>query len=124
MFAVQPSILFLNHSGSRNGASLLLLHLVEWLRVNTSFRLEVLSDGGGPLIDDFRSVVPTHVWRNPLQLLSGLKRPWVNGLRSNLEGPLLRAHLKQQRYDLVYANTAAMGKYVAALMDTKPVLLW
>lgn len=117
------TILFLNHSASRNGASLLLLHLLQWLRANTDFRLEVLSDGGGPLIDDFRAVAPTRVWRNPLFFLRGFAHPRAAALRSRLEATALRLSLRP-RYDLVYANTAAAWSHVAALGSRRGALLW
>ena len=117
------TILFLNHSASRNGASLLLLHLLQWLRANTDFRLEVLSDGGGPLIDEFRAVAPTQVWRNPLFFLRGFTHPKAVALRSRLEAWLLRLSLRPH-YDLVYANTAATWRQVAALGARGGALLW
>ena len=109
------TILFLNHSASRNGASILLLHLLQWLRTNSDFKLEVLSIGGGPLIDDFRAVAPTLVWRTPMSIIRSLKHPWANALRTSLEGRLLRTYLGRRHYDLVYANTAATWSHVAAL---------
>lgn len=124
MSARRPSILFLNHSASRNGASILLLHLLQWLRANSDFQLEVLSDGSGPLIDDFRAVAPTRVWRNPLAILRVLPTPWAKALRSQLEGPLLSAYLKRRRYDLVYANTAASWPHLLALGKRHGSVLW
>jgi glycosyltransferase involved in cell wall biosynthesis len=118
------TILFLNHSASRNGASILLLHLLQWLRANSDFRLVVLSNGGGPLIDDFRAVATTRVWRNPLFFLRALKKPWAMALRSRLEGALLRACFGRRHYDLVYANTAATWNQVAALGLSQGALLW
>lgn len=120
----RPTILFINHSASRNGASILLLHLLQWLRTNSDFQLEVLSNGSGPLIDDFRAVAPTHVWRNPLAILRVLPTAWASALRSRLEGPLLRAYLGRRRYDLVYANTAATWPYLLALGERHGSVLW
>lgn len=124
MSSRRPSILFLNHSASRNGASILLLHLLQWLRANADLQLEVLSDGGGPLIDDFRAVAPTRVWRNPLAILRVLPTAWASALRSRLEGPLLRACLGRRRYDLVYANTAATWPYLLAFGERQGSVLW
>lgn len=118
------TILFLSHSATRNGASILLLHLLQWLRANTDFRLEVLSCGGGPLIDDFRAVASTHVWRNPLFFLRGLRQPWAMAWRSQLESWLLRVYLGRRHYDLIYANTAATWHHVAALERSADAVLW
>lgn len=117
-------ILFLNHSASRNGASILLLNLLHWLHANCGHELEVLSFGGGPLIPDFRAVAPTRVWRDPLFFLRRARSPGVEALRARLHETILRAYLGLRKYDLVYANTAATGSYVSALRAGKRAVLW
>lgn len=120
----QRTILFLNHSASRNGASILLLHLLQWLRSNADFRLEVLTNGSGPLLDDFRAVAPTRVWRDPLFFLRALRLPWAKALHSSWQRFLLLAYLGKHRYDLVYANTAATWNHVAAIGRSGVPVLW
>ena len=120
----QRRILFLNHSASRNGASILLLHLLRWLHAHGGFKLEVLSNGGGPLIAEFRAVATTRIWRNPLRTLHKLDRPWAQRWLARLEAPLLRARLAHRHYDLVYANTAASWNELAALSGGAGALLW
>ncbi len=120
----QPSILFLNHSASRNGASILLLHLLQWLRTHTDFRLEVLTDGSGPLLTEFRAVARTRVWRSPLSLLRRLERSWADAICVRMEGLALRTLLRRRHHDLVYANTAATWKHVAALGRSHGAVLW
>lgn len=120
----QRTILFLSHSASRNGASILLLHLIQWLREHSDFRFEVLTTGGGPLIDDFRAVATTRVWRNPLFFLRSIRHPVVTAWRYRLEGLLLRAFVGRRHYDLVYANTAATWNQVAILANSGDALLW
>ncbi|WP_029001900.1 glycosyltransferase family 4 protein [Azohydromonas australica] len=124
MQAEQRTILFLGHSASRNGASILLLHLLQWLRQNTSFRFEVLLLGGGPLVNEFRAVATTHVVRDPLSVLRKLNRTWASALSSQLEHLLIQMRLQGRRYDLVYANTAATWRHVAALGRHRSALLW
>lgn len=117
-------MLFLNHSASRNGASILLLHLLQWLREHSDLYLEVLSNGGGPLIDEFRAVAPTRVWRNPVSLLGPTSHRWSRLFGPNIEGYLLGLFLGRRDYDLVYANTAATWNHVAALSKCHSTLLW
>jgi glycosyltransferase involved in cell wall biosynthesis len=117
-------VLFLNHAASRNGASILLLHLLQWLRQHSDLQIEVISEGGGPLIDEFRAVATTHVWRNPLFFLRGFKQAWATGLRAKLERFLLRAYVSRRHCDLVYANTAALGQHVQALQGHSVPVLW
>jgi glycosyltransferase involved in cell wall biosynthesis len=116
------SILFISHSASLNGASMLLLHLLRWLRANTPHRLEVLCLGGGPLVEPFREVATTHVWRSPFSLLRD--RATLGSLRAGAERLGLRALLRYRRHALVYANTAAVWPQVAALGAAAGPVLW
>jgi glycosyltransferase involved in cell wall biosynthesis len=124
MMRRRQAILFLNHSATRNGASMLLLHLLQWLRSNADYELIVLSDGSGPLIERFHEVATTWVWRNPLFFLRGLRHPGAVAMRSRLEGMALRIWLTRRRYDLVYANTAATFQHVEALVSGRTPVLW
>lgn len=117
-------ILFLSHSAGRNGASLLLLHFLQWLRSHSEHRLEVLCQGSGPLIDEYRAVARTRVWRSPSFLLNALPARWSARLRPWLDALALRLRLLGRRYDLVYANTAATAEQVAVLAPRSGALLW
>ena len=52
--AAKPRILFLCHSASRNGATVLWLHFLQWLRPKVDWDIEALVEGSGPLLNDFR----------------------------------------------------------------------
>ena len=120
-------ILFLSHSASRNGATILLLHFLRWLQTQVDWEIEVLINGRGPLIDEFRSVCKTTICRSPSVLLNmfpqGLKeklQPHVNVL----ESLYIKALLAGRRYDLIYANTGATWQQVSILSKYAPSLLW
>ena len=55
----RTSILFVSHSASRNGASLVLLHLIKWLRERTDYRLEVTYQERAYRVDDPYRWLPT-----------------------------------------------------------------
>ena len=122
--ARSPSLLFLTHSAGRNGASLLLLHLLQWLRANTSYRLSVLSSGDGPLIADYRAVAQTHVWRNPFDKLRIGRHGGAATLAARAEALMLRGLLGRRRHDLIYANTAASWRALTALRRIDSPVLW
>jgi glycosyltransferase involved in cell wall biosynthesis len=117
-------ILFLSHSASRNGATILLLHLLRWLKAHVDWEVEVLVNGGGPLVDEFRSITATTVWRSPAFLLNGFPERWRMSLQPRLEAQGVRALLAGRRFDLIYANTAATWPYVNTLAKRAPALLW
>jgi glycosyltransferase involved in cell wall biosynthesis len=117
------SLLFLSHSASRNGASLLLLHTLQWLRAHTPHRLEVWCQGGGPLVADFRAVATTHVAPAAAWPRAG-SPAWGDAARAALVSPVLRALLDERHPDLLYANTSAAWNQVVALARPGTPLLW
>jgi glycosyltransferase involved in cell wall biosynthesis len=120
-------ILFLCHSASLNGATILLLHLLRWLRTRVNWEIEVLVNGRGPLLDEFRSICKTTIWRSPASLLSELPQDWKRSLQpylKTLEALYMKALLSGRRYDLIYANTGATWQQVSILSKHAPALLW
>ena len=120
----KPRILFLMHSASQNGATILLLHLLQWLKGAVDWEIEVVVQGSGPLLGEIRSAARTTVWRSPSSLLPACLRNRMTGLRSNLETQCLKALLAGRRFDLIYANTVAVWPLVKALSNRAPALLW
>jgi glycosyltransferase involved in cell wall biosynthesis len=120
----KPSILFLCHSASRNGATILLLHFLRWLKEVSDWDLQVLMCGTGPLLDEFRAVAKTTVWRSPLFVLNVFPERIIGALRAKLEVRCLQAFLAGRRFDLVYANTLACWPLVAAVRHRAPALAW
>jgi hypothetical protein len=43
------SILFISHNTGRNGAPIVLLHLLRWLKENTDLPIRILCKSPGPL---------------------------------------------------------------------------
>jgi glycosyltransferase involved in cell wall biosynthesis len=120
-------ILFLCHSASRNGATILLLHLISWLKTKVDWEIEVLMNGRGPMLDEFRAVCKTKVWRSPSVFVNALPQ----GLKALLDKPVtafeslcLQALMPGSRYHLIYANTGAIWQQVNVLLKSSPALLW
>lgn len=121
---MKPRILFVSHSASRNGGTLFLLHLLQWLKQQTDYQLEILVNGGGEMLDDLRAIGPTRVWRSPAFLLGSLPQRWQTSLRPRLEAQTLRGLLRGHHYDLVHANTVAIWEHVPYLAQRSRSLLW
>jgi glycosyltransferase involved in cell wall biosynthesis len=117
-------VLFLCQSASRNGATILLLDLLRWLKRETKYDIQVLVNGPGALLDELRAVGPTRVWRSPAFFLETFPRKWKAALGPRVEALCLRAFLRGRRYDLVYANTSATWQNVAALGKSAGAVLW
>ena len=102
----RQKILFISHDATRTGAPVGFLHLLRWVRVNTSIPFDILLRNGGPLEDEFRRLGPTDVlhWDNHYVDAGGKQR------RLN--------ELASRDYTLVYSNTIANGEileYLAGL---------
>jgi len=120
----KPRVLFVFHSASRNGATILLLDLVRWLKRETKYNIHVLVNGRGALLDELRAVGPTRVWRSPAFFLEAFPRRWKAALGPRFEALCLRAWSTGRRYDLVYANTSATWQHAAALANRADAVLW
>jgi glycosyltransferase involved in cell wall biosynthesis len=119
-----PSILFLAHSASRNGASILLLQLLRWLKARTDWHVEVLIDGRGPLLRELGELAPLIVWRFP-SLPERLSPTSPAGrLHASMQRAYARALLRGRSFDLLYANTSAVWPKVQVLGTIAPAMLW
>jgi glycosyltransferase involved in cell wall biosynthesis len=110
-----------SHAATRNGASILLLHTLQWLRANSEFEIEILVNGKGDLLDDYRALAPTIVWRNPTARLNALA-PGI--ALPGLETLGLKLRTLGRSYDLLYLNTAAAGAWAPGLCARSKRVLW
>ena len=114
-------ILFVSHAATRNGATILLLHLLRWLRDHTDYQLEMLVNGNGDLISEFQSIGRTTICHNTDRLFASNSR---SAARSTLESQLLKWQMVGRSYDLVYFNTSAVASHVPALARLADNMLW
>lgn len=105
---MSAKILFVLHAASRNGASIVLLNFLKWLRTNSDFTFYVLFLKGGALESEFRELATVEIFnvnskQNNLaqRLLNKLNRKYKGGTSSQL------SFLKEKKIDLVYLNTVA-----------------
>jgi glycosyltransferase involved in cell wall biosynthesis len=118
-------VLFVVHSASRNGASVLLLDFLRWLRTQVDWDLRVLICGTGPLLEDFRAVAPTTVWRSPGAKLEALFGGGLGRASSRAVDHVFRVlGMPRGRFDLIYANTSALAPVVPLLARRSKALLW
>ena len=88
MTPIRPlRVLFVCHSASRNGATILLLQLIRWLKPQGEWEIHVLIHGDGALAKDFAAVATTTIWRDPRTALDALLRRKGGALRSSSRTP-------------------------------------
>lgn len=112
----------LNHSGSRNGATILLLHLLKWLSANTSFQFDVVTQGRGELVGAFSDFGNSRIWRNYEKIAGFLPARFRRHFAKDLNSRSLAWLLKGNHYNLIYANTASFAPYIQLLSSKAPVL--
>lgn len=115
-------ILFISHENSLSGAPLILLYFMQWLRHNhKNYQIDLLVLNEGKLSEDFRKVAQNYysiksldekkIFLNQLpfsakkKINSFLKTRFLNKLRDN-------------NYDIIYANTVATLKMAVELKKT------
>ena len=53
-----PRVLVVGHEAARQGAPIVLLHLLEWLNEQGAFDVDVVLGAGGPLVERYRELAP------------------------------------------------------------------
>ncbi|MGH9517137.1 MAG: glycosyltransferase family 4 protein [Terriglobales bacterium] len=114
-------ILVVSHAATRNGATILLLDLLRWLKKHTGYQFDILVNGGGELIDDFRSIGLTTIWRNPDRVFAMFPQGFA---RRKYESYLLRLLMLRREYDLLYLNTSSVASHASALSHVASRILW
>jgi glycosyltransferase involved in cell wall biosynthesis len=92
-------ILFVSHDAMRTGAPTVLLHLLRWLKANTSLSFRTLLRSGGELTRDFEAIAPALVFAD-----HGKFSPDAEMTRF-LEPP----------FRLIYSNTCVNGDVLEML---------
>lgn len=99
-------ILFISHESSRTGAPLALLSLLQTIKATCSkMEFSVLCQENGPLIEDFEKLCPVIAIKGPHWDLQTLFTP--SRIRDRLAIRFLLRKIRNQHFDLIYANTAS-----------------
>ena len=100
---MKKKVLFISHDATRTGAPIIFLHLLQWLRRNTSITFDILLKDGGPLEEEFRALGSTNLlnWNN-------------NAFDPALKEKFLR-NLAKEDFGLIYSNTIVNGQILQLL---------
>jgi len=114
-------ILFVGHEATRTGAPYVLLHLLRWLRANTSIEYRLLLRTGGELESEFAKVSQVSVLdsgevRENI-ITKGLRYYGVRPDPSSKYLARFKRELFSEGVDLIYSNTATNGDIVASLAE-------
>lgn len=121
--APQRGILFVNHSPTRNGAPMMLLHFLRWLQTNGTRRFSTLFVDGGELLGEFASTGKTwiasesHWGPNGVraQAAKGIGIPWLSQAAERAD---LRRFAASCSPGLIYLNGFHRASFrLVALLD-------
>lgn len=112
-------VLFVGHHAHRNGAPIVLLNLLRWMKLNRSdISFEILLKEGGELSKDYRDLTSVELWGASLPKSFLLKnvfhvanRAFINRWR---RWRIVR-ELRAKKFDLIYANTLDTTELIAIL---------
>ncbi len=121
---LKPRILFVCHSASRNGATILLLNQLRWFKANTNYEIEIIVNGSGELIHEFQAIGRTMVWRNPAFFLEAFPEKIKSVLKPQIESVCLKLFMAGRKYDLVYLNTSAVAFQASGMALSGQRMLW
>ncbi|WP_040278202.1 glycosyltransferase [Psychroserpens damuponensis] len=107
------NILFITNDGSRTGAPILLLNLINWFVEHKSdtYKITLLAVKGGPLINDFKKIIDVKI----LNHKSDTKFKLLNSVWSKINNRKAKFELKQTKWDLIFSNTIVNGKQIEFL---------
>jgi len=108
---------------------MVLLHYLRWLRANTDLDFEVLLLAGGPLVEEFRAVAPTHqveaLGQGPFAYFEGgLAKAGFPGVGARIKVARARRSLGHLgSFDALYLNSATSAFALQALPKLAPVVI-
>jgi glycosyltransferase involved in cell wall biosynthesis len=108
-------ILFLSHEASLSGAPLVLLELMKWMKLHKQIEATLLLKEDGPLKEQFAAVSTVYFYNSVLKqfsnrlVASGYHRIVRPAAEARRRKELLK-RLENEKFDLIYANTAGLGE--------------
>jgi glycosyltransferase involved in cell wall biosynthesis len=102
-------VLFISHEASRSGAPIVLLHLLRWIKNNTTLRFDILLLRDGPLKSEFEGLGKTILLNEiarPHAYSSRIKKHVFKITEDQIHRKIAK-HFARTSYRLVYGNTIA-----------------
>ena len=120
------SLLFIGHDASLTGAPYTQLYLMQWLRANTAYELELILLRGGPLVTEFAKISRVHVIERSV-LNNSVGHRVVQKIRRTLANPVEQVLRKvsQNKPELIFANASLsldMGVLAKRMMRVPLIL--
>jgi glycosyltransferase involved in cell wall biosynthesis len=110
------SVLFISHYCGRNGAPLILLRLLKWIKANTGINIQIALRSPGELAEEFQAVGSTfYVPRLPRYLSAVVRRLLGQAKLNAVEDALFRRKVRGLEPALIYSNTITNTRELKSL---------
>lgn len=117
-------VLFISHDATRTGAPIVFLHLLNWLKKNSSIEIHVLLKDGGELMNEFSQFDSITQWNYPKKKTTIFSKLVKKLVSEKTRQSQVTSKLKKQNFDLIYANSAASSSVVLALKKELNIPVW
>jgi glycosyltransferase involved in cell wall biosynthesis len=122
--ATGVSVLFISHYCGRNGAPLILLRLLQWIKAHTNINIQVLLRSPGELQAEFEAIGTSFLVPRLSMIPSAIVRRTCGQSAVNaIEDTLLRRKVRRLNPSLIYSNTITNTRELLALAPLKVATL-
>ena len=110
------TIVFVGHEATRSGAPFTQLHLMQWIKANTSHKMVLVLLKGGPLIEEFRELADVYIVDSPK--FSFPKRIWskLNRIAGKEHSNILNK-ITEYTPDVIFASSLLAINYGVKLKN-------
>jgi glycosyltransferase involved in cell wall biosynthesis len=112
------NILFVAHDAELMGAPMVLLHLINWVKLNTDYNISILLKAGGPLQAEFEAAGKVFYWREGLlspAISSRIGSKWNKMTGKPPVYVPFPKELQSKEFSVVYMNTADVTPWAPML---------
>jgi len=112
----RQAVLFISHTAERNGAPLILLRFIRWIKEHTNLEIHILLRRPGELTSEFESVGSVfHVPRFSRFVSAALGALFGKSTVARIEDLRLRGKVRRLNPALIYSNTITNPREIMAL---------
>jgi len=124
-------VIFISHDASRTGAPFVLLHLLQWLTINSTIEFIILfKDPSGDLLPDFNKIGRTYayweIYETSYSLKARIKRKIKKAIQYFIAPTISKNEIVQFNPNIIYANTVVscdVAYEIQKIFSNKPKIV-
>lgn len=120
----KKKILFILHEAHITGATINLFRMAKWISENSDISMSFLIKDPGILINDLSRIGKIYLWNVLSVNRKGRFIKIVNNIKRKLYLKKLFVILKNEQFDIIYANTIASSPIIKAISKLNCMVYW